>query len=323
MSSSPPARATAEPAVAAETANFPVWALPEVILYHIVGFVAPPTHRANVLCNQIAILCKDAQKEILQDERSVALWGAVLVGDYGIGGDNSNKSNTGKRCNALSSDSPKKSASRKRKQQQPPQRRSCQRLRRSPCHQVRDAHKLMKDNTEIAFFYLSELAHTAGGGNNGKGGLTRRDLVGILNEYGPFLRFNNPVSSGGTYLVEVCRARRVRENVILKCVEELVDQRGCLLDLQTAEAKNSQLTALCVAAVRGMPSVVRYLLKKGASKDISCSGRFRLATNARKSVRCTDSTPLGFALTMRQSELDEGAATGDLSNLDKCINLLK
>lgn len=184
----------------------------------------------------------------------------------------------------------------------------------------------MKDNTEIAFFYLSELAHaTTGGGTNGKGGLlTRRDLVGILNEYGPFLRFNHPVSSGGTYLVEVCRARRVRETVILKCVEELVDHRGCcLLDVPTAEAKNSQLTALCVAAVRGMPTVVRYLLKKGASKDSSCSGRFRLATNARKSVRCTHATPLDFATTMRQSELEEGAAIGDLRNLDKCIHLLK
>ena len=180
----------------------------------------------------------------------------------------------------------------------------------------------MKDNTEIAFFYLSELAHNSAGGNGGKGALTRRDLVGILNEYGPYLRFNNPVSSGGTYLVEVCRARRVRESVILKCVEELVGHRGCLLNVHTAEAKNSQLTALCVAAVRGMPTVVRYLLRKGASKDIACSGRFRLATNARKSVRCTNASPLEFARTMKQSELDHGAAIADLSNLDKCIQLL-
>ena len=266
-----------------------------MILYHIVGFAAPPTHRANVLCHQIAILCRDARKMILEDERSVALWGAVLAGDYGIG----DKSQSGNH--------------------QKKQRRSCKRLRRSPCHQVRDAHKLMKDNTEIAFFYLSELAHA---GSKSKEGLTRRSLISILHTYGPYLRFNNPVSSGGTYLVEVCRARHVKEGIILKCVEELVEHHGCLLDVPTAEAKNSHLTALCVAAVRGMPTVVRYLLQKGASPDELCSGRFRLATNARKSVRCTQATPLEFGTTMRQSELEHGATTADLTNLDKCIQLL-
>lgn len=273
--------------------RFPVWELPEVILYHIVGFVAPPTHRANILCHRVAILCQAARKTILEDERSVSLWGAVLTGDYGID----------------------RSASVDQKQ-----RRSCKRLRRSPCHQVRDAHKRMIDNTEISFFYLSELAHKSS--RKIKEGLTKQRLASILDEFGPHLRFNNPVSSGGTYLVEVCRARHVKEQAILKCVEELVENRGSLLDIHTREAKNSNLTALCVAAVRGMPTVVGYLLNRGASKLEQCSGRFRLSTNARKSVQCTAATPLEFATTMFTSEQEQGATHAELGNLKKCINLL-
>ena len=95
--------------------------------------MAPPTHRARVFCHQIAPLCQAANKAILQEEeRSVLLWDAILVGDYGV--DKSKTATKGKR--------------------------SCKRLRRSPCHQVRDAHLMVKDNTEIAFFYLSEMAQS-------------------------------------------------------------------------------------------------------------------------------------------------------------------
>lgn len=274
--------------------SFPVWELPEALLYHTVGFVALPTHRAQVLCHQIAPLCKAAQRAILLDEaRSVGLWDAVLVGDYGV-----DKSKT-----------------------QSKGQRSCKRLRRSPCHQVRDAHKMVKDNTEICFFYLSEMVHASSG--NKKDALAKPSMCGLLNEYGPHLRINHPVSSGGVYLVEVCKARNAKEAVILKCVEELVERRGAHLDVQTYEAKNSSFTALCVAAVRGMPSVVQYLLKQGASRDRKCSGRFRTSVNARKSVRCTDATALEFAKAMQQMEFDNGATVSELKNVNKSIRMLE
>jgi HEPN domain-containing protein len=106
-------------------------------------------------------------------------------------------------------------------------------------------------------------------------------------------------------------------------VEELVENHGAYLDLATFEAQNSKLTALCVASVRGMPKVVKYLLEKGASRYIKCSGRFRLYTNARKSVRCNDSTALEFAQEMKKAELDEGSSEQNVGNLKKCIKLLQ
>jgi len=287
-----------------------------VILYHITEYCAPPTHRSNVLIHQLALLCRDARRNILENERSVALWGAVLSGDYGaagVGGSGTTTYSAG--------------GGSRHKNTAGTTRRSCKRLKRSPVHRVRDAHKRMIDNTVFSFFYISELAHVSSGsssrgGGKTKEGLTKRKLIGLLDQFGPNLRFNYPVSSGGTFLVEVCRARHVEESMILKCVKELVEHRGAMVDIPTQEAKNSHLTALCVAAVRGMPTVVQYLLQQGASRKELCSGRFRLATNARKSVRCTDATALEFATTMKQSELEQGATTSELVKLSKCIHSL-
>ena len=46
--------------------EFKLWKLPDVILYQVVSFVAAPTHRAHVLCHQIAPLCRDAYHSILE-----------------------------------------------------------------------------------------------------------------------------------------------------------------------------------------------------------------------------------------------------------------
>ena len=268
---------------------FPIWELPEVLLYTIAEFVAPPTERASFFCHKIAPLCKPSYEAILEEERSVVLWDLVLAGDYGV--DNGKRKAT--------------------------QRRSCKRLRRSPVDQVRDAHKLLKDNTEIAYYYLWELSYTAS-----KNGLTKSKLCGILNEYGPQLMLNKTVSSGGTFLVEVCRARHATQSTILHCVQELVERRGALVSFRTNESSNSTLTALCVATVRGMPKVVEYLLSKGASPEIRCSARFRLFINSKKSLRCTNVTPLEFAKSMLDEERKEGATEHDLRDLHRTIKLL-
>jgi len=184
--------------------------------------------------------------------------------------------------------------------------------------QVRDAHKLLKDNTEIAFYYLWELSY-----KSGKNSLTRSKFCGILNEYGPRLMLNKTVSSGGTFLVEVCRARHVTQSTVLHCVEELVERRGALVYLPTNESASSALTALCVAAVRGMPKVVEYLLEKGASPHIRCNARFRLTTNPKKTLRCTGVTPLEFAKKMLDTEQGQGGTDLDLRDLRRAIKLLE
>ena len=261
--------------------------LPDIILFNIASYLAAPTHRASVLC-QFAALCKNAKQVILEEEER-PLWDIVIKEDYGsviVHGANS--------------------------------RRVSKRLRRSPIHRVRDAHRLIKDNTEIAFFYLSEMTTATS-----KSSLQRSKMCGIFEEYGPQLRFNNLTSTGGVFLVEVCRARHVKESVIRNCVEELIEHRGALVDIASNETVHSRQTALCVSAVRAMPSVVKYLLRKGASPSVLSSGRFRLHTNPKKSLRCIGVTPLDFCRAMRDAEIEVGASQQDLRGLEKCIRLLE
>lgn len=271
--------------------ELPFWDLPDVLLFKIVTFAAAPTNRATVLCHTIAPLCRSSYHKILNgDEITVSsLWDMIFVEDY-HGSIHQNRSN-----------------------------RECKRLRRGPIHRVREAHRLIKDNTEIAYFYLSEMSNSC----NGASKLTRARMMGLLNEYGPNLQLNQTVSSGGLFLVEVCRAKNVRESVILRCVHELVEQRGVMVDLRTSESESSCLTALCVAAARGLHTVVAYLLQKGAALDIISSGRFALHTRPKKSIRCHHQTALEFARTMHQAETNEGCGLGALKGLEKCMSLLR
>jgi hypothetical protein len=275
-----------------------LWELPDAIIYEIAQYCVPSTQSASFLCHKMARLCKASHRMILDETKSAGLWNSVLKGDYGV---SNGSDNHGSR-----------------------RRRSCKRLRRSPLDQARDAHKLMKDNTEIAYYYLWEMSSSNTTSKASKNSLTRMNLVKILNTYGPQLMFNKTMSSGGTFLVEVCRCRNAKSTTtILHCVQELVERRGAMINKSTNESSNSTLTPLCVAAVRGMPKVVEYLLSKGALTTIQCSGRFRLHTNPKRSIRCNSVTPLEFAEAMLKAELEEGAKSTDLRDLNSCIKLLQ
>ena len=267
----------------------PFLQLPEVLLYSILCFVAGPTHRAHVVCHQLAPLSKTVASHLL--EKNVILWQALLEGDYGV--------------------------AQHQVQHTRNTRGASKRRREAPVFRVRDSHLLVKDNTDIAYYYLEELTSTP------NKSLTVSRLQSILHEYGPHLRINNRTKVGGTFLVACCRARYARECHIRQCMQLLVESYGANLSLATMETAQSSLTPLCVAASRGMPTVVAYLLGKGASKTETSTGRFRLHTNARRSVKCTQATPLEFAQEMRAAEENEGADKRDLKDLDKCIRLLK
>ena len=289
-----------------------IWNLPEVLIFKVVAYVAAPTNRATVLCHSIAPLCKAAYEKIIQSQEcstsTSMLWDIVLTEDYG---------NASFRSDVVGSKRPnnRTSATPRNEQQD---RRECKRLRRSAIHRVRDAHRLISDNTEIAYFYLSEMVNCTNNGNN----LTKARLLSLLHEYGPNLRFNRPGSSGGLYLVEICRAKNVKEAVILRCTQELVDQWGIQIDLRTCESNISCQTALCVAAARGLHTVVEYLIDRGATLDIISSGRFALHTRPKKTIRCIHQTASEFSVTMRDAERSEGATGASLSGLNKCIKLL-
>lgn len=181
----------------------------------------------------------------------------------------------------------------------------------------------MHDNTEIAFYYLTEESKKVGG-------LTKAKLRSILDEYGPLLRINHVVSSGGTFLVQVCRAvydnKRRRgnhgESTVLACVKLLVEDYGALVDGQTYEAASCQQMALGVVAARGMPSVVRYLLERGASPTRVSSGR--MATPAKRAtVKCVNATPLLWAESVYQAARTAGTPASDLTSLHVCMELLR
>jgi len=257
--------------------------LPEVLLFQICSFVAGPTQRATVIC-QLASLCQGSRTILLHEDYSI--WGVVLQQDYGVTGTFD-------------------------------KRRSSKRLKKSYLQQVRRAHQLALDNTEIAYYYLTELCTSK------KNRLSRNNLCSLLHEYGPHLRMNHLTNTGGTFLVECCRARYVRECTILKCVEELVGNWGACVALATNESRRCQLTALSVASARGMPAVVRYLLKEDANREARSTGRFRLHSNARKTISCQHATPLEFATKMRDAELEEGVAREAVKDLDLVIEILE
>jgi hypothetical protein len=263
-----------------------LWELPEVLLYQIVSFVAGPTHRAHVVCHQLIPLCKSAHYTLSLETNTI--WDAILTSDYGVMDD---------------------THSRKRK-------RVSQRLKQSHLQRVRDAHLMIKDNTEIAYFYLTEMCVAS----SKKSCLSKARLASLIDEYGPHLRLDHLVSSGGSFLVEVCRARHVKEAAILKCVEALLEHQNVNVNLVTNEP--GHITALCVAAARGMATVVKYLLKKGADQGIQCTGRFRLYTQSRRTVKCTNATPIEFAEKIRSEEKAEGASENDLKDLTKTIQYL-
>lgn len=258
--------------------------LPDVLLFRIVTFTACPTHRAEVVCHQLAPL----SQRFAERAKSNHLWEQLLQEDYG----SAVASRRSNRCS--------------------------KRLRRSALFRVKEAHQLIKDNTEIAYFYLSEMTSSS----NKKKQLTRASFRRLLDEYGPHLRYNQTLSTGGRFLVEVCRAKQTRgEHVILQCVQELIERRGALVNVATSESVHQSITALAVAAARGMPKVVQYLLEAGADASIRSSGRFQLHSNPRKSMGLREAVPSEFCQAMIDEELRHDPAA-NLSSLLNCLALL-
>ena len=270
-----------------------LWDLPEVIQFHVISFVAGPTQRTAVVCKQLMPLCKGAYATLSLPTN--AIWDAILSSDYGVTDDAHSKKR--KRCS--------------------------DRLKQSHLQHIRDAHFNIRYNTEIAYVYLSEMCMAS----HKKACLSKAKLLSLIDTYGPHIRFNQLVSSGGTFLVEICRARSpyISETAILKCTEELVERHNVNVNLMTHEP--GTLTALCVAAARGMSNVVKYLLSRGADPRIPCSGRFRLytpsrGTQSRRIVKCTQATAMEFAKKMKEEEKAEGASESDLRSLTRSIKYL-
>lgn len=157
-----------------------------------------------------------------------------------------------------------------------------------------------------------------------RGILTKAKLRGLFQEYGPVIRVNGLVTSGSLFLVELCRARHVREATLLACVKELIQVHGALVNGITYESATSRQTALWVAATRGMTTIVRYLLEKGANPYAPvCTGRVRYGPQQRLSLYRQDVSVLEFTKALRDAQAKVGMPRNVLSPLDSCIGLLQ
>lgn len=277
--------------------------LPEDILYNILLYLEQPVYVSRVVCQQIAPLCSAAKRIVDEDS---PIWD-IILGGYYLDGTRPGSANAYKART---------------------QRRSSKRLRRTTAKQdVIHATFVLRDQTEMA---LQEVADMAISKTPKPLSLAR--LKAVINNYGPILNINQRSAIGGTFLVDCCRARCVKECVILACVKELIEHYGASPNVPATEGssyqqvnkkQHSTLPALVVAATRGMPSVVKYLIgHTSARTNEKGNCRFRLFTNPKKSI-CGVYTPLEFAEKMRQAELENGATDGQLVSLNQCIRLLK
>ena len=278
--------------------------LPEPLLQSIIFYAAPRFERAQLLCHRLGLTCRSLFSAV--DEGLHNVWAAIHLDDYETDNADNARRKGGKSTSPI---------------------RASKRLRRSPKDTVAASHLLLIERTSIAHFCVTEWAHSK------QSPLSVGRLRWALREYGPNIRINQRVEIGGTILVECCRARYVKECVILGCVRELVEKYGADPNLAAAsEKKNGSrkaakeggggLSPLIIASARGMTSVVRYLLSKNASPFIAGTGRFRLHTNNSKSISGTY-RPLEFARTMRQAEISHGADGAVLKDIEKCIRMLE
>ena len=128
--------------------------------------------------------------------------------------------------------------------------------------------------------------------------------------------------------MECCRARYCRESVILACVKELVEKHGANPDVATGAGPGAGgaggLTPLCVAAARGMASVVRFLTGAGASLTIEGTGRFRLsvAGNKRRLSVAGTHNALLWSEAMLAAEREAGVVEADLKGLEDAVKVL-
>lgn len=289
--------------------------LPDDIFYDILLFVNKPLDIPALICHSISPLCSATRTFVSNNS---TLWEKVLGAYY-----QNDRSSSKKKSNKTLSSSSLASAYRSRTQ-----RRNSKRLRRTTAKEdVIHAHFVLRDQTEMA---LQEIADMAISKTPKPLSLAR--LRSVLTNYGPLLNINQRSAIGGTFLVDCCRARFIKESVILACVKELIEKYDALVNIPATEGssyqnvtkkKHNTLPALVVVAARGMPSVVKYLLNADPpSIIIRGTSRFRLFTNPKKSISGTHLTSLQFAERMKAAELENGATESQLPLLNQCIRIL-
>ena len=311
--------------------------LPDEIINSIFRYVAnSPSFIGPCICHQLRPLSKQWQHEI--DTKRRTLWELAvsdLSCDYYKSDDNDKKS-------LLINN---RYATNTRTDISSPTRRTSKRLRpATPKERYIHSYNLLMSRNESSILELQEHAHSE------KKKLSLSILKKLLKEYEP-IAINRRVRTGGTFCVEVVRARYVSESVILKCMKLLIGEHGANPNVASAEiglaststilpiyerisaasgevicsssSNGRELYPLIIAAARGMSTVVKYLLSVGANPRLRGSSRFRLYSNPRKTVKGVDLTAYQFARKMRDEEMENGIGMDDLKGLIKCMKMLE
>jgi hypothetical protein len=230
----------------------------------------------------------------------------------------------------------------KRPRTTPPPRRSNRLKPTTPKENYIHSYNLLLSRTESASIQIAEHVHSS------KNSLSKAKLQRILKDYHP-VAINQRVRTGGTILVDVCRARHITERVILACCALLIAEYGCNPNVPSAEFATSEvkraafygpsastslttcststigreLYPIVIASARGMPTVVELLLEYGANKEAKGTSSFKLYSNPKKTIKGVDLTALEFARKMKDAEIANNIRRADLRGLNKVIALLE
>eukprot|EP00569_Conticribra_weissflogii_P013905 CAMPEP_0171416094 /NCGR_PEP_ID=MMETSP0880-20121228/39920_1 /TAXON_ID=67004 /ORGANISM="Thalassiosira weissflogii, Strain CCMP1336" /LENGTH=452 /DNA_ID=CAMNT_0011934331 /DNA_START=206 /DNA_END=1565 /DNA_ORIENTATION=+ len=193
-----------------------------------------------------------------------ALKGSSLETKRGVDSKNSN--------DITSSTRPGSSRKRQLPQQQISQTKNTRRSTRlrpaTPKESYIHSHNLLLQRTENALLELTERCHSS------KTPLSLSFLQKLLREHSP-IAINQRVRTGGTFLVELCRARYVSEGVILRCVRLLVGKFGANPNVPSAEIGTGSFRIVISGLLREhSPIAINQRVRTGGTLLVEFAGRY-------------------------------------------------
>ena len=149
--------------------------------------------------------------------------------------------------------------------------------------------------------------------------LSVKTLRRLHSKWGPcrFIDRASPVYNA-TILMEVCRARGVREAVLVAVANELCTVIGA--DPSARPPGKETCTPLIIAASRGLPRLTSFLLRIGADPRPHGTGRFRLCGRSQTLFGCYSA--LEWTSRLLKAEEDAGIEAEHRGGLERCNRLL-
>lgn len=259
--------------------------LPDVILHSIFSYVADsPSLIGPSLCHILRPLSKQWQMELDDTNKREGLWELAMhdlqCGDYYLSSSyNSgsiNNDNRSRCIEAAAESKLKNNRLTKRSRTNPVttspsslsfRRRSVRLKPTSPKELYIHTYNLLLSRNENALLELTEHAQQSQSSSTKKR-LSPSIVKKIIIEYGP-IAINRRVQTGGTYLVEIVRARNVHESVILKCCKLVIEKYGANPNVPSAEMMVGNSNSETVLPTSSSQQSLRGA---GAKREVSAVG---------------------------------------------------